>query len=127
MSVIFDPTMRFLAAGLDVTLYRQNVIMGNVANLDTPNYAPKDINFADALNEAIEAQQPRASATAEPANFAQHTEERPDREAGPSGNSVELDIQMGRLAQNSTLYGASSRAISRKLALMRDIINDGGH
>lgn len=123
MSVIFDPTMRFLAAGLDVTLHRQNVIMGNVANLDTPNYTPKDVSFSDALKEAVEAQaQPGAgSPSLEP-----HTIDRADKAPGPTGNSVELDVQMGRLAQNSTLYSSASRGVSRKLALMRDIINSAG-
>ena len=127
MSTIFDPTMRLLAAGLDVTLHRQNVIMGNVANLDTPGYIPRDVQFGDALREAQAAQAagPVGGQGLGPALSA-HTVERPDRQPGPTGNAVELDVQMGRLAQNSTLYGAASRGITRKLALMRYVVSEGG-
>ncbi len=42
---LFDATTGRLERSLDVRLVRHNVLAGNVANVDTPGYAPKDIDF----------------------------------------------------------------------------------
>ena len=43
----------------------------------------------------------------------------------PDGNNVDLDLQMGRLAQNSGDYTNAARLIKRQLGLIRTAIRTG--
>jgi flagellar basal-body rod protein FlgB len=115
MSGIFDPTMVMVGHGLDLTLTRQTAINANLANLDTPGYTPNDVNFAEALQEAMQTGEIGEDALME----------RPDKAPGVDGNSVDLDMQLARVSQNATLYQASSKVMSRKLAMLRYVISEG--
>ena len=42
----------------------------------------------------------------------------------PDGNNVDLDLQMGRLAQNSGDYANAARLIRRQIGLLRTAIRD---
>ncbi len=46
---IFDQTLSTLERSLDVRLLRHNVLAGNLANADTPNFLPQDIDFQAAM------------------------------------------------------------------------------
>ena len=115
MSGIFDTTLTMLQRGMDLSLTRQTALHANVANLDTPGYTPRDLDFEGALSEAM-----RVGEASELSLI-----ERPDRAAGADGNRVDLDIQMARIAQNATLYQAGSQATSRKLAMLRYVLSEG--
>jgi flagellar basal-body rod protein FlgB len=49
---IFDSTLGTLQRALDARLLRHNVLAGNLANVDTPGFTPRDIDFAAAMREA---------------------------------------------------------------------------
>ena len=49
---LFDTTFTKLQSALDVRLERQNVLNGNLANLDTPGYSPRELDFGKALAAA---------------------------------------------------------------------------
>ena len=38
---------------MDMSYQRGNVIAGNLANVETPNYTPRDMDFEDALVSAL--------------------------------------------------------------------------
>ncbi len=139
---LFDTTFGKLEAALDVRLERQNVLNGNVANLDTPGYQPKELDFGKALAAAVAAPEstgrPReASAPAregfmpigepspaagDPRAFVRTAEE---LQGGLDGNGVDLDKTMVELARNSLLYGAAARTVGKKLALLKYVASDG--
>ena len=50
---VFDNTLSRLERALDVRLVRENVLAANVANVDTPGFKPKDVDFT-ATMAAIE-------------------------------------------------------------------------
>src|SRR5258708_40037401 len=49
---IFDSTLKTLEQALDVRLVEQNVLAANVANVDTPGYKPKELDFSAAMAAA---------------------------------------------------------------------------
>jgi flagellar basal-body rod protein FlgB len=108
---IFDATLARLERSLDVRLIRHNVLAGNLANVDTVGYQPKDVDFTTAMSGES------------------GTEVRVvDGEgAAPSldGNRVDLDRTMAQLAENGMQYGAGARAASKKLAILRYVVSDG--
>ena len=139
---LFDTTFTKLQSALDVRLDRQNVLNGNLANLDTPGYSPRDLDFDKALAaaEATTKGNDVVAASSEPARegFMPVNNPHPvgtdssafvhvaqDLQTGLDGNGVDLDKTMVELARNSLLYGAAAKAVGKKLALLRYVATDG--
>jgi flagellar basal-body rod protein FlgB len=134
---LFDTSFGKLEAALDVRLERQNVLNGNVANLDTPGYLPKELDFGKALAAAEAA--PRAQVQGVPsregfmpvagaelqADASAFVKTAPELSGGLDGNGVDLDKTMVELARNSLLYGAAAKAVGKKLALLKYVASDG--
>jgi flagellar basal-body rod protein FlgB len=134
MSIINDQTLSLLGRSLNVSLARQNALASNVANLDTPGFTPRDVDFADALRAAESRDAMGLEKTSDKhideAGAAAHRDvqlvERADTAPGPDGNTVDLDAQMARVAENAIFYQANTRAVSKKLQLLKYVVNDGG-
>ncbi len=140
---LFDTTINKLQSALDVRLERQNVLNGNLANLDTPDYLPRELDFGKAL-AAAEAKTQTADPAGSPASVPSHeghfsvhnpqpvglpssafVRVADELHGGLDGNGVDLDKTMVELARNSLLYGAAAKAIGKKLALLRYVATDG--
>ncbi len=104
---LFDRTLTGLEQALDVRLTRQNVLAGDVANVDTPGFRPRDLDFARAMQAAA---QNEAGA---PLNLSGEISENAAQgltaPAGLDGNAVDLDRTMVALAENALQYGAVAR------------------
>ncbi len=101
------------------------MLAGNVANVDTPGFQPKDLDFAKAMAAA---QRPRLDSGTGPAGsgFDQIHESSDFTSAvGIDGNAVDLDRTMVALAENALTYGAVTRAASKKLSMLRYVASDG--
>jgi flagellar basal-body rod protein FlgB len=131
---LFDTTLAHLERSLDVRLVRQNVLSGDLANVDTPNYHPRDVDFAAAMASAeggagaqtVAATDPRHLGGSDPSG-AGDVPIVEDAGAAPTldGNRVDLDRTMTALAENGLAYGADARAASKKLAILRYAASDG--
>ena len=49
-----DRTMAVLQKSLDLRAEKQQVIAGNIANVDTPGYSARKMNFEESLRKAID-------------------------------------------------------------------------
>lgn len=142
---LFDKTLSIMERSLDVRLDRQTVLAGNLANADTPGFAPKDVDFQVAMASA-EIANPSMPPELRAAASAAGTAATPMPEMGapptagmgetpiidgkgttPSldGNSVDVDRTMVAMAQNAIQYGATARAAGKKLAILRYVASDG--
>jgi flagellar basal-body rod protein FlgB len=136
---VFDNTLSHLERSLDVRLVRENVLAANVANVDTPGFRPKDVDFA-ATMAAIDGAAREGGGVAQPTLAgAGETESQqvgiaaqdlpivdvPAGGASFDGNTVDLDRTMVAMAENSLQYGASARAAGKKLAILRYVVSDG--
>ena len=136
---VFDTTLARLERALDVRLVRQNVLSTNVANVDTPGFRPKDVDFTASM-VAIEGaahseggvSQPTSptvgSSAAESSSLAVRELPIVDVPAGGAsfdGNTVALDRTMVAMAENALQYSATARAAGKKLALLRYVASDG--
>jgi flagellar basal-body rod protein FlgB len=95
MSLVETPLMKSLAHYLDVTAYRQGVVSGNIANIDTPGYRTQDINFKQELDKAL--QNPEAPVTPRPQQV-------PGLLERPDGNNVNIDREGLLLAQTQLQF-----------------------
>jgi flagellar basal-body rod protein FlgB len=140
---LFDTTLARLERSLDVRLARHNVLSGNIANVDTPGYNAKDVDFKAAMAAAGNgapagsAETMTLAATDEghlgPGAVSAGSHGAADiplidaAGSAPSmdGNKVDLDRTMVALAENGLQYGASARAAGKKLAILRYVASDG--
>jgi flagellar basal-body rod protein FlgB len=136
---VFDNTLARLERALDVRLVRENVLATNVANVDTPNFKPKDIDFTAsmaAIEGAAHSDQgvtlptvpTVGAATSDDTGIAAKDMAIVDVPAGGGsfdGNTVDLDRTMVAMAENALQYGASARAAGKKLAILRYVVSDG--
>lgn len=130
MHGIFDSTTQMLERALDVNMQRQLVLSSNIANLDTPGFTPRDVRFDQAMSDALA--RARRGSQAErrdptplgPSRVQSYL--RPDRAAGRDGNAVDLAVQMARLSQNSIAFEATTNAMTRRLRVLKYVVNDGG-
>lgn len=115
---LFDDTLSQLNRALDARLYRQNILSADLANVDTPGYAPADVDFEKAMRAA-------APAEGEKADFSGSVVSTGGAAPGLDGNGVDLDQTMVALAENGLQYGAVARTASKKLAILKYVANDG--
>jgi len=54
-SIIFDPIMQGLAQALTLHQRRHEVLASNLANVETPRYRARELDFAATLRDAFEA------------------------------------------------------------------------
>jgi flagellar basal-body rod protein FlgB len=111
---LFDSTLSTLERSLDARLTRQNVLSGNLANVDTPGFKPKDVDVKKLMELG-------GGEVAENAAII----DAPGAEAGIDGNAVDVDKTLASLAENALQYGAAAKAAGKKLAILRYVASDG--
>lgn len=131
---LMGKTARLLAHALDYRAKRHGVIAGNLANIDTPGYKPKDIDFDDALKEALHEPAIKLRIT-HPAHMPvgsagnqRGTAEFPMREipkGAQSDSQVDLDREMTKMAKNNLMYEATVRMLSKKFDELKAVIEEG--
>lgn len=108
-----DPTVEGLARTLTLLQRRHEVLVSNIANLETPGYRAREVDFGTALSEAF-SRQPAEGGPASP-----RIEVDASAPARADGNTVDLDLQMAKLGQNGGRYVSLARVLGMRLALLR--------
>ena len=108
---------------------RQALAAGNLANLDTPGYRTKEVQFSDLLSSELEAGSLAATngrhfGTMAGAAGAEATEatglaERRD------GNNVQLDRELLGMTRAAGDFSAAQTVLAAKFRLVRYAINEG--
>ncbi len=109
----------WLERALNLSYQRQNALSGNIANADTPGYKPIDLDFRAQLAKEI------TGAGGAPMKL--EAAERPSA-SGPSldGNHVDLDTEVMAMNANRLFYDLASETTTRRLAMLRYAIDEGG-
>jgi flagellar basal-body rod protein FlgB len=95
---IFDTTQAALAAAMSGAAQRQNAIADNIANVDTPGYQRRDVDFHSALQNALASgTSPSVDASASPVRA--------------DGNTVDIDRESAAEASNGLEYEALSQVL----------------
>jgi flagellar basal-body rod protein FlgB len=123
MSVV-DATLDVLRQATAFALRRHEMLAQNVANADTPGFHARDLTFARELSIAQQTAALPASQVGAPALDLRLVES-PDAVARGDGNTVELDRQMARIAQNTVYHNTVVQLMTAHLRDLRTAIN--GH
>jgi len=121
--------MAALGRQMTRAVQRQAVAAGNLANLDTPGYRTKEIQFADKLDQELGSA--GLSATNARHFGAGKIVDRPEPKetAGldgrRDGNNVQLDRELLALGQAAGDFSAAQTVLAAKFRLVRYAINEG--
>jgi flagellar basal-body rod protein FlgB len=117
MSLIDDPMVERLSQFLDVNAFRSQLVMSNMANLDTPGYRTRDINFHQELE--------RASGQLEFAMFSPAVRQVRGLMERPDGNNVSLERESLLLAQTQMRFNAGVQLLRDEFKTLSSAIQGG--
>jgi flagellar basal-body rod protein FlgB len=117
MSMIDTPTTEVLSRFLDLAVFRRTLITANLANIDTPNYRTRDIDFRREL-ERISA----GFAYADVRPMARPVEGLLER---PDGNNVSVEREGLLLAETQLRYQTGIQLLKVEFHRLSTAINEG--
>ncbi len=136
---IFGTTIDLLGKTMDMRIKNHSLIAGNLANAETPGYTPTELSFENELKEAVMGRNirnftpsitnpghiPLRSMAGGIEDVQGRVVESPARTAGKDGNGVELENEMGRMAQNQVMYTASVQILAMKFDELKSAVKGG--
>ncbi|MDF1882395.1 flagellar basal body rod protein FlgB [Sulfurimonas sp. SAG-AH-194-C21] len=136
MAIMVSRTGILLKEALNYRSMRQDMIASNIANVDTPNYKPRDINFEQALiekkamllksgNKTLKMAQTDAShlkPEAQTTSFKPTTYFRAGHMARNDGNSVDIDVETTEMSKNSIMFNAVIAAAKKDGKIYMSVI-----
>lgn len=133
-----DAALSFHQNALRIRSQRQELIAGNIANADTPNYKARDIDFKSAMAQALSSNDQASSVSANGLdktasnhinglssnNYAGPNEPlfRPIIQGSIDGNSVDMDVERNQFVDNGIRYEASLNMINGQIKKMLSAI-----
>ena len=128
-----DKTLQALAAAKKFREMRQEVISSNIANANVPGYKAKRLEFEAALARALDVDGELTMKTEDSkhfnvggggfANLQPEVVEDANGIVSEDGNTVDVQEEMARQAENVVMDSAVVQLINKKLGLMKYIIN----
>jgi flagellar basal-body rod protein FlgB len=127
---LFDKSVTGLTKSMDLTWKRNQALAANIANAETPQYRAVEVTFGKELERAFGGTNESVMRTnSEHLDVGQNQSSRfvPDLsgQTKPDGNNVDIDLQMGRLAQNSGDFMNAARLIRRQIGMIKNAIREG--
>jgi flagellar basal-body rod protein FlgB len=110
------PMLQQLSGFLELTNQRQQLIASNMANVDTPGYHTKDLNFRSAMQQVVS----DGSVDIEPAS--REETGLPER---PDGNNVNIDRESLLLSQTQLQYQMGVQLIKAEFHKLLTAIKEG--
>lgn len=130
--VTFAKTFLTLERAIDIAHQRNSHITSNISNVDTPNYKSKEIDFQQALSQALQPQSRFALVRTNSRHIDRGINEagrvEPFEQEGEWNgfNWVEIDREMTKLMENNLVYRTAIETLLRKLTLLKEVIREGG-
>jgi len=112
------PMLQVLQGYLKVTTDRQQLIASNMANVDTPGYHTKEINFQAAMQNAMNEENQNHISMGNESTDVEGLPERPD------GNNVNVDRESMVMAQTQLQYQMGVQLIKAEFHRLFTAIKD---
>jgi len=121
--------VNMLSKELDIKTYRNELIASNIANIDTPGFKGKDIDFKSVLSESLndiemKISDPRhINSNGSSGQNAISVVENPNS-GRADGNNVNIESEMLKLTENNIQYNISVHLVAKKLAGLKEAIRE---
>lgn len=121
-----DKITELMTTFLDVQSRRAQVISGNIANADTPDYIAKRLEFDDFLKEAARnALTRRTDDTQQGISSSPSIVERIPTTVGIDGNTVEVGKEISELTETGMQFLSGTKILQSRLRTLRTAIKEG--
>jgi len=118
-NLIDNDQTKLLGKFLDLNAYRQGLVSSNIANIDTPGYHTKDIDFKSELQRTLNTSDDAASP------FGPPVKEVPNLTTRPDGNNVSLDREAMMLSETQLQFRLGAQLLKEQFKQVSMAINDG--
>ena len=117
----------FQQLALGLRAHRQQVLAGNIANADTPNYKARDFDFSTALKDAVAGRSGGSlpMTTTASGHLTGSLESssarllyRAPTQASADGNTVDMDVERAQFSENAVQYEAGLTFITHQIKMM---------
>ena len=119
MSSVETPLTNLLTHALDLTAQRQGLVTENIANIDTPGYHTRDIDFHSELERAMTMEH------ADPVGSTPFVREVPGLIERPDGNNVNIDREGLLTAQNQLQFQTEVQLLRSEFNRLQEAITGG--
>lgn len=120
---IFGRTNELLQRSMDLRTARHRLLSSNVANSETPDFAPRDIPFEKIMERTIALQSTIALKRTHERHLSGGFPAEIDIEK--SAETVNIDKEMAKLAENNLRFQADVQALIKKLEGVKYAIEGG--
>ncbi|MBW2632320.1 MAG: flagellar basal body rod protein FlgB [Deltaproteobacteria bacterium] len=124
MNALFGKTIGMLSEALDFRAERHKVITSNIANIDTPNYRPKDIVFKEELESIIDNKDRITMTISRHMPEQSNSAGKADFEVIDSGERVNLDSEMAKLTENNLMHNLTVELLARKFRGLDTVLRE---
>jgi flagellar basal-body rod protein FlgB len=133
-SIFSDDALQAATLALKGLTARQQVISTNIANVDTPGYSAKQINFETTLKNSLDKgtakvamlkTNPAHLDSSSPLSDILSTTNRAGGTYREDGNDVDIDTELIDMSETNIKYQAISQGVSTKLLLLKSIAQGG--
>jgi flagellar basal-body rod protein FlgB len=128
-----DKTLKALTTALNFREMRQELISSNVANANTPGFKAKKMDFEEALARALDVDGQMQMNVLDGRhhnvgnggfnNLEPEIYDDPNGVVSENGNTVDVEAEMARMAENKLMYDALVQLINKKMGIMKYAIN----
>jgi len=122
-----NSALDFQQAALGLRAQRQQILAGNIANADTPNYKARDFDFSSALKDAVAGRTGGAlgmdktapghlagTLVASQAGLMYRT----PAQASADGNTVDMDVERAQFSENAIQYEAGLTFVTHQIKML---------
>lgn len=128
-----DKTLKALTTALNFREMRQELISSNVANANTPGFKAKKLDFEEALARALDVDGHMQMNVNDERhytvgnggfnNLEPEIYDNPNGVVSENGNTVDVEAEMAKMAENKLMYDALVQLINKKMGIMKYAIN----
>ncbi len=134
MKSLFEMHVNLVGKVMDMQLQRQNVIMSNIANVNTPRYQKRTLEFEEELQKSLgldmrgrvtRTDPGHIPAVFDPEGFQADWTKGIKPRVAHGEDRVNLDKEMTAMAKNTLHYNALAQVIKGNFDGLRTIIQEG--
>jgi flagellar basal-body rod protein FlgB len=128
-----DKTLKALTTALNFREMRQELISSNVANANTPGFKAKKLDFEEALARALDVDGQMQMNVTDGRhhtvgsggfnNLEPEVYDNPNGVVSENGNTVDVEAEMAKMAENKLMYDALVQLINKKMGIMKYALN----
>jgi flagellar basal-body rod protein FlgB len=125
-NAVAEPLFDELVHELDYITERDKVIAKNIANSDTPNYMPEELEEFPQQNEMLKMTVTSTDHMVANHSYDYRTKQAEVLEIKPNGNGVNVNLEMQKKGENAMKLQELTTVYTKMRGLMKTAINGSG-